>query len=277
MHNPKWCLFYDVHTLPACPDVGEGFDADAFTDRIKACGVDYVVFHARCNLGMAYYDTKVGIRHPSLKYDLFGKLAEACQERDIALTAYVNLGLSHEEALLNRGWCVLTPEGYTYKPNRLDHFFRMMCYNTEYGDHAVEMIREIVSGYPVAGLFLDCMHQTSVRGRRVHPRDEGARDRLDGRLPAPRVRQPLPRPNGAARRRGGAGNPTGPAALLQRRGLRVPARPRHLPGVRVPPHRRLGLRSAAAVRPVPAHTGQTGAEHDRTLPSVVGRLRRHPH
>jgi len=159
VHNPKWCLFYDVHTLPACPDVGEGFDADAFTDRIKACGVDYVVFHARCNLGMAYYDTKVGIRHPSLKYDLFGKLAEACQERDIALTAYVNLGLSHEEALLNRGWCVLTPEGYTYKPNRLDHFFRMMCYNTEYGEHALEMIREIVSGYPVAGLFLDCMHQ----------------------------------------------------------------------------------------------------------------------
>jgi hypothetical protein len=157
MHEPKWCIFYDVHTMPACPDVGVGFDAEAYADRIKACGVDYVVFHARCNLGMAYYNTKVGLRHYSLKYDLFGALAEALKARDIALTAYINIGLSHEEGLLNRGWLVLTPEGYTYKPERMDHFMRMMCYNTGYSDHVLEQVREVVSGYPVAGLFLDCM------------------------------------------------------------------------------------------------------------------------
>ena len=70
MHQPKYCLFYDNHTMPAIPDVGESFDVEAFTDRIKDCGVDYLTFHARCNLGMAYYDTKIGIKHPSLKYDL---------------------------------------------------------------------------------------------------------------------------------------------------------------------------------------------------------------
>jgi hypothetical protein len=130
-HNPKWYF--------------------------KACGVDYIVFPARCNLGMAYYDTEVGIRHPSLKYDLFGKLAEACRSKDIALTAYVNAGLSHEEGLLHRDWLILTPEGYTYRPDHLDHFFRGMCYNSGYGEHLLEMLREIVRGYPVAGLFLDCM------------------------------------------------------------------------------------------------------------------------
>lgn len=31
MHNPKYCLFYDNHTMPACPDVGENFDAELFT------------------------------------------------------------------------------------------------------------------------------------------------------------------------------------------------------------------------------------------------------
>jgi hypothetical protein len=157
MHEPKWCIFYDVHTMPACPDVGAGFDPEAYADRIKACGVDYVVFHARCNLGMAYYNTKVGLRHYSLQYDMFGKFAEALKARDIALTAYINVGLSHEEGLLNRGWLVVTPEGYVYKPERMDHFFRMMCYNTGYSDHVLEMVREVVSGYPVAGLFLDCM------------------------------------------------------------------------------------------------------------------------
>lgn len=38
--QPKYCLFYDNHTMPACPDVGENFDAEAFTDRIKRCGVN---------------------------------------------------------------------------------------------------------------------------------------------------------------------------------------------------------------------------------------------
>ena len=68
MHQPKYCLFYDNHTMPACPDVGENFDDEAFTDRIKRCGVDQLTFHARCKLGMAYYDTKMAsnTRHLSM-------------------------------------------------------------------------------------------------------------------------------------------------------------------------------------------------------------------
>ena len=157
MHFPKWCLFFDFHTMPACPDVGANFDVDAFTDRVLACGVDYLVFPARCNLGMAYYDTKVGIRHPSLKYDLMGRIAEACKHKGIAFSAYINVGLSHEEALRHREWTVVSPEGYTYLPDRLDHFFRRMCYNSPYAEHLLEMVREVVSGYPIAGMFLDCM------------------------------------------------------------------------------------------------------------------------
>ena len=164
MHQVKFGIFFDFHTMPACPDVGAGFDAEAVTDELKECGVDYISFPARCNLGMAYYNTKVGIRHPALKYDLFGSLAKACARKKIALSAYVNVGLSHEEALLHREWCVITQEGYTYAPDRLNHFFRWMCYNSGYGDHLVEMIKEIVSGYPVSGLFLDCMNTTPCMG-----------------------------------------------------------------------------------------------------------------
>src|SRR5688572_3870079 len=97
-HKPKRGIFYDFHTMPASPDIGANFDSEAVVDRIKACDADYIVFHARCNLGMAYYDTKVGIKHPSLKYDLFGRLAEACRQRGIMISAYINVGLSHEEA-----------------------------------------------------------------------------------------------------------------------------------------------------------------------------------
>lgn len=164
MHSPKWSIFYDFHTQVAQPDVGETFDADAFTGRLKQCGVDFIVFHARCNLGMAYYDTQVGIRHPTLKYDLIGRMSEACRRNGITMSVYFNVGLSHEEGLLHRDWLKVTPEGYVYTPDRMNHFFRLMCYNTDYAEHLLAMIREVVAGYPVAGLFLDCMHRTPCVG-----------------------------------------------------------------------------------------------------------------
>jgi len=164
MHIPKWSLFYDFHTMPAQPDVGQRFDAEAAADAWKSLGVDFVVFHARDNLGNAYYDTKLGIRHPSLKYDLFGRLAEACNARAIALSAYFNVGLSHEEALRRRDWLVLGPDGSTYWPDRMDHFMRRMCYNTGYAEHLCAMIAEVAERYPVAGFFLDCMHTSPCVG-----------------------------------------------------------------------------------------------------------------
>ena len=157
MHNPKYALFYDNHTMPACPDVGENFDVEAFTDRIKRCGVDYLTFHARCNLGMAYYDTKIGIKHPSLKYDLFGKLAESCQRKGIALGAYLNGGLSQAEGVLHREWTMLAFDGREYTEQRYTPFVSMMCYNTPYRDHLISMVKEIAQNYPVSGFFIDCM------------------------------------------------------------------------------------------------------------------------
>ena len=161
MHKPKRCLFFDFHTMPACPDVGEKFNPDEFTDRIKRCGVDFIVFPAKCNLGMCYYDTKIGNKHPSLKYDMFGKLVEFCKKKEIAISAYINVGISHEDAIHHREWCRITPEGYIYKPDRLDSFFRLMCYNTPYKDYILEIVKEVVSKYPVDGLFLDCFAPNS--------------------------------------------------------------------------------------------------------------------
>ena len=144
MSFPKWCLFFDFHTMPANPDVGKAFDFEAIVNRFEKAGVQYVVFPARCNLGVAYYDTKIGIRHPALTYNLLKKLADACHSRGIKLTAYMNLGLSHEEGLRHRDWLVMDADGRTYQQNRLDSFFRQMCYNTGYGDHAVAMAREVL-------------------------------------------------------------------------------------------------------------------------------------
>ena len=114
MHTPKWAFFFDFHTMPANPDVGKGFDMDAITDWFVECGVDYVVFPARCNLGMAYYPTKIGIPHPAMQRNLLGDLVEACRAKHVAITGYINVGLSHEEAYRHRDWAVLRSDGRMY-------------------------------------------------------------------------------------------------------------------------------------------------------------------
>lgn len=164
MHKPQWGIFFDFHTMPANPDVGKGFDFDAITDQLAEAGVDYVCFPARCNLGVAYYNTKVGIQHPALEYDLIDRLVAACNKRNIALTCYINIGLSHEEGLRHREWLTVQKEGHVYLPDRLNSFFRQMCYNSGYADHVTEMVREVVSGYPVSGLFFDCMYTNPCYG-----------------------------------------------------------------------------------------------------------------
>lgn len=157
VHQPGYCLFYDNHTMPALPDMGETFDAEEFTDRLIRCGVDYLTFHARCNLGMAYYDTKIGIRHPSLKYDLIGKLADACKRKDIALTVYLNGGISSAEGVQHREWTTLYFDGRELREPRFTPYVRTMCYNTPYRDHLISMIKEIAFNYPVSGFFIDCL------------------------------------------------------------------------------------------------------------------------
>jgi len=158
MHTPKWGLFFDFHTMPANPDVGKGFDMDAITDWVKECGADFMVFPARCNLGTAYYPTKLGTPHPAMERDLYGDLVSACHARGIAISAYINVGLSHEEAYQHRDWTVLRADGRMYTEPFNTSFCRQMCYNTAYGEHVTGMAREVVEWYGVDGFFFDCFH-----------------------------------------------------------------------------------------------------------------------
>ncbi len=156
MHKVRYGLFFDNHTQMENPDVGKNFNADVFTDQIRRCGVDYLAFHARCNVGMAYYNTKIGIRHPSLHYDLFGELAKSCKEKGIALVAYLNGGISVMEGVRHRDWTTRYRHG-NKEYEKIGPAAVTMCYNSPYRDHLIAMIREIASNYPVHGFFIDSL------------------------------------------------------------------------------------------------------------------------
>jgi len=86
MHNSKYALFFDNHTMAACPDVAADFNAEEFAGRISDCGADFVGFHAKCNQGFCCYDAAIGNRHPSLQRDMFGEMVEACRSRHARLS-----------------------------------------------------------------------------------------------------------------------------------------------------------------------------------------------
>lgn len=156
MKKIRYGLFFDNHTHVDNPDVGKDFDAEYFTDQLKRCGVNYLGFHARCNQGLAYYDTKIGTRHPALDYDLFGNLTEACKRKDIAVAAYFNGGISTMEAVAHPEWRTMYFPGKD-KFTQIDPFSLTMCYNSPYRDHLLAMISEVAQNYPVDGFFIDCL------------------------------------------------------------------------------------------------------------------------
>ena len=155
-HKITYGLFYDNHTHVENPDVGKDFDAEYFTDQLLRCGVNYLGFHARCNTGMSYYNTKIGTRHPALTYDMFGTLAAACKKKEIALVAYLNGGISTEEAIQHIDWRTIPFEGENFF-GKLTPFAITMCYNSPFRDHLIAMVKEIAQNYPVHGFFIDCL------------------------------------------------------------------------------------------------------------------------
>ena len=161
---PKRAIHLDFHTMPGIEGLGSAFDPDEFAGTLADSGVEFINVFARCNLGFAYYPTKVGIPYPGIEKDLLGGMVEGCHRRGIGVSAYFNLGLDHEALLRHRDWARLDAKGTAYDIAAHNHFFRTACVNTGYGDYTLAMVKEVVDAYPVDGIFLDCMFVTPCYG-----------------------------------------------------------------------------------------------------------------
>lgn len=158
MREMKRAIHLDFHTMPGIDDFNRDWDPEEFAQILHQSHVKYINAFAKCNLGFAYYPTKIGIPYPNMKGDMFGDLLRECHKKDIGVTAYYNVGLDHEQARQNRHWCVLNKEGQVIYGDRTGNFFRNMCYNTEgYRKYILGMIKEGIDNYDIDGLFLDCM------------------------------------------------------------------------------------------------------------------------
>jgi hypothetical protein len=141
--------------MPDIPDFAANFDAKQFAQTLKDAKVEYINVFAKCNIGMAYYPTEIGVMHPHLHFDMFGQIAEECRKHGIAVTAYFSVVLDHEMARKRREWTTVNKEGQVIYGDRTANFFRHMCLHSDYHDYMLGMIKEVVTKYPVDGVFLD--------------------------------------------------------------------------------------------------------------------------
>ena len=162
MYHPKYSMFFDMHTMKGCPEVGKNFDAAVFAQKLKNAGVDFCGFHAQCNQGFSYYNTKIGNRHPSMAegQDLFGDVVAQCNKAGIQVTAYFNCGLSNEDAVKHPEWSRVGLDGNILHPEIYDigwitPYMRTMCPNSPWREHLLSMIKEVKDNYPVAGFLFD--------------------------------------------------------------------------------------------------------------------------
>jgi len=161
----KRAIHLDFHTMPGIYNFNEKFDAVKFAERLEKAHVRYINVFAECNQGYAYYDTKIGVKYPTMKGDMFGDILRECHKRDIGVTAYFNLGIDHEACRLHRDWMKVSRDGRVLGEGLSGPGGRGPCLGTGYGDYQYGMIKELIELYPeVDGIFLDCIQVAPCYG-----------------------------------------------------------------------------------------------------------------
>lgn len=151
-------IHLDFHTSPLIPDVGANFDADEFADTLADARVNWVTLFGKCHHGMSYYPTKakLGVMHPSLKFDLLGAQIEACKKRGIATPVYLSLRVDQNIGLTRSDLIVRLEDGKLWGPNAHQASWYQVCLNNEeYIDYLAEQTREVFQNYDADGIFYD--------------------------------------------------------------------------------------------------------------------------
>lgn len=146
-------IHWDFDNPAFVANIGASFDPDQFLADLQKGRVRSVQFVAKDIFGHAYYDSKVGIRHPKLHFDMVRALRDACQQGGIRLMLYYSVMVddyvfrSHPTWRLNDG-----EQDVMWDACRCG----LLCINSPYIDQWVlPQLRELAEGYAPDGFFLD--------------------------------------------------------------------------------------------------------------------------
>ncbi|MCS7145771.1 MAG: alpha-L-fucosidase [Nitrososphaerota archaeon] len=155
-------IHLDFHTSPLIPDVAADFDPHDFAETLAQASVNSVTVFAKCHHGMSYYETRVGVKHPSLKIDLLREMVEACHRRAIRVAAYYSVCWDSHMGEEHPEWLQVDSSGAPLRPRPFErpyYSWETLCLNTPYVEYVEAQLREILDSYDVDGVFLDIVGQ----------------------------------------------------------------------------------------------------------------------
>jgi hypothetical protein len=155
-------IHLDFHTSPLIPDVGVEFDPEEFAATLKKARVQSINIFAKCHHGYSYYPSKVGPTHPSLKFDLMGKMIDVLHRNGIKCPLYTTVVYDEYAAESHPEWLQLDSHGTIvgrepYGDNEGRERWLYLCVNTPYLDYLSAQVVEILDGYDVDGLWFDIL------------------------------------------------------------------------------------------------------------------------
>jgi hypothetical protein len=118
----------------------------------RDAGAESLMFYAQDHWGYAFYPSDSAVRHPNLKFDLFGTECALARKAGISVMSYYSLQFNNQCAISHPEWTWQNEEGVS---QRFYGRWHIMCMDSPYRQYVLAMIDEIYSRYEVDELFLD--------------------------------------------------------------------------------------------------------------------------
>lgn len=136
----------DFHTGGFVKGVGKQFNPEEYADTLARNHVNAICVFAKGHHGYAYYNTRVGTRHPGLDFDLMKAQIDACHRRGIAVWVYFSIAVDE-----------LYGSTLAARPVQRGHFLNVDArIGTHYvRDYTWPMVVECVRDYDLDGFFFD--------------------------------------------------------------------------------------------------------------------------
>ncbi|WP_136464784.1 hypothetical protein [Flagellimonas onchidii] len=173
-------IHLDFHTSGKIEDIGKKFNKKQFQEALKAGHVNSINVFAKGHHSWAYYNTKAGMRHPHLDFDLLKAQIEACHEIGVRVQAYITVGWSVQDALKNPEWETLNKQGKAafreatknLKPgDRMPWGWPELSPEGAYLDLILAQTEEIVRDYDVDGIWYDIIPFDKVNFNEASKKD----------------------------------------------------------------------------------------------------------
>lgn len=139
-------IHLDFHTAGYVDEIGTQWNPDEFASTLADNHINAITVFAKGHHGFAYYDTKIGTRHPGLNFDLLKEQIEACHKKGIMVLAYFSINIDELWATTEESDIEKVRSFQQVDANPENIYIR---------EYTWPMIKELVENYDIDGFWFD--------------------------------------------------------------------------------------------------------------------------